>query len=161
MSVSGVRVRTRATAAGPGTGPQNGFFPHTGRSIGLCTRRTSTMSGEEVENMEQSQLAEHISKVGPSQGPTGRGEGPRSHFAFPDSSLSYLYTQISIFYRTSPKHKLKIIKVSCVGDSVCLTCPSGYSPGRQRRLRPAGWSRARAGGSLGHPRLPSGCGFLL
>ncbi|XP_066205031.1 calcium-transporting ATPase type 2C member 2 isoform X3 [Saccopteryx leptura] len=66
-----------------------------GRNIGLCNGKLSTMSGEEVDRMEQDQLADHVGKV-------------------------------SIFFRTSPKHKLKIIKalqesgaiVAMTGDGV-------------------------------------------
>ncbi|XP_036130363.1 calcium-transporting ATPase type 2C member 2 [Molossus molossus] len=62
------------------------------KSIGLCTKKTSIMSGEEVENMEQSQLAEHVNKI-------------------------------SVFYRTSPKHKLKIIKA--LQDSGAIVAMTG------------------------------------
>ncbi|KYO37898.1 calcium-transporting ATPase type 2C member 2 [Alligator mississippiensis] len=66
-----------------------------GRSIGLCNGKLKAMSGEELE-----QLAE--------------------------SELSTTVKQVSIFFRTSPKHKLKIIKalqkagaiVAMTGDGV-------------------------------------------
>ncbi|XP_025058883.1 calcium-transporting ATPase type 2C member 2 isoform X4 [Alligator sinensis] len=66
-----------------------------GRSIGLCNGKLKAMSGEELE-----QLAE--------------------------SELSSTVKQVSIFFRTSPKHKLKIIKalqkagaiVAMTGDGV-------------------------------------------
>lgn len=44
---------------------------HAGRNIGLCNRKLHTMSGEEVESMEQTKLAEHVGKVGSSQGLAG------------------------------------------------------------------------------------------
>lgn len=66
-----------------------------GRNIGLCNGKLKAMSGEEVESMEQEELANCIGKV-------------------------------SVFFRTSPKHKLKIIKalqesgaiVAMTGDGV-------------------------------------------
>lgn len=66
-----------------------------GRTIGLCSETPSAMSGEEVESMEQGELAERVG-------------------------------QVSVFFRTSPKHKLKIIKalqesgaiVAMTGDGV-------------------------------------------
>ncbi|XP_075392863.1 calcium-transporting ATPase type 2C member 2 [Tenrec ecaudatus] len=66
-----------------------------GRSIGLCNGQLRAMSGEELDSMEEGQLAEHVRKV-------------------------------SVFFRTSPKHKLKIIKalqesgaiVAMTGDGV-------------------------------------------
>ncbi|XP_006087145.1 calcium-transporting ATPase type 2C member 2 [Myotis lucifugus] len=66
-----------------------------GQNIGLCNGKLSAMSGEEVESMEPSKLADHVGKV-------------------------------SVFFRTSPKHKLKIIKalqesgaiVAMTGDGV-------------------------------------------
>nr|XP_055162856.1 calcium-transporting ATPase type 2C member 2 [Nyctereutes procyonoides] len=66
-----------------------------GKNIGLCTGKLKAMSGEEVESMEQEELANCIGKV-------------------------------SVFFRTSPKHKLKIIKalqesgaiVAMTGDGV-------------------------------------------
>ncbi|XP_020844919.1 calcium-transporting ATPase type 2C member 2 [Phascolarctos cinereus] len=66
-----------------------------GRNIGLCNGNLKAMSGEEVENMEKSELSANVRKV-------------------------------SIFFRTSPKHKLKIIKalqesgaiVGMTGDGV-------------------------------------------
>ncbi|CAK7317938.1 Calcium-transporting ATPase type 2C member 2 [Vulpes lagopus] len=66
-----------------------------GRNIGLCNGKLKAMSGEEVESMEQEELADCIGKV-------------------------------SVFFRTSPKHKLKIIKalqesgaiVAMTGDGV-------------------------------------------
>ena len=45
---------------------------HTGRNIGLCNGKLSTMSGEEVESMEQSKLTDHVGKVGSSRGVAGR-----------------------------------------------------------------------------------------
>ncbi|OWK15790.1 hypothetical protein Celaphus_00004004, partial [Cervus elaphus hippelaphus] len=78
-----------------------------GRNISLCNGKLSAMSGEEVENAEQSELAERVGKVGcPRGSPAGHG--------------------VSVFYRTSPKHKLKIIKalqetgaiVAMTGDGV-------------------------------------------
>lgn len=44
---------------------------HAGRNIGLCNRKLHAMSGEEVESMEQNKLAEHVGKVGSSQGLAG------------------------------------------------------------------------------------------
>uniref|UniRef100_A0A452ULC0 Calcium-transporting ATPase n=1 Tax=Ursus maritimus TaxID=29073 RepID=A0A452ULC0_URSMA len=70
--------------------------PHpAGRSIGLCNGKLKAMSGEEVDGMEQEELADCVGKV-------------------------------SVFFRTSPKHKLKIIKalqewgaiVAMTGDGV-------------------------------------------
>uniref|UniRef100_A0A4X2LQE9 Calcium-transporting ATPase n=1 Tax=Vombatus ursinus TaxID=29139 RepID=A0A4X2LQE9_VOMUR len=66
-----------------------------GRNIGLCNGKLKAMSGEEVENMEKSELSANVRKA-------------------------------SIFFRTSPKHKLKIIKalqesgaiVGMTGDGV-------------------------------------------
>ncbi|XP_032179145.1 calcium-transporting ATPase type 2C member 2 isoform X4 [Mustela erminea] len=66
-----------------------------GRNIGLCNGKLKAMSGAEVENMEQEELADCVGKV-------------------------------SVFFRTSPKHKLKIIKalqecgaiVAMTGDGV-------------------------------------------
>ncbi|XP_058384367.1 calcium-transporting ATPase type 2C member 2 isoform X2 [Diceros bicornis minor] len=66
-----------------------------GRNIGLCNGQLRAMSGQEVESMEQDELAERVGKV-------------------------------SVFFRTSPKHKLKIIKalqesgaiVAMTGDGV-------------------------------------------
>ncbi|XP_034528796.1 calcium-transporting ATPase type 2C member 2 [Ailuropoda melanoleuca] len=66
-----------------------------GRSIGLCNGKLKAMSGEEVDGMEQEELADCVGKV-------------------------------SVFFRTSPKHKLKIIKalqewgaiVAMTGDGV-------------------------------------------
>lgn len=61
-------------------------------------------------------------------------------------SVSRPPAQVSVFFRTSPKHKLKIIKVSWE--------PRGSvraSPGRWQGLC-SGWSRAQAGGSLGGPQ---------
>ncbi|XP_007528427.1 calcium-transporting ATPase type 2C member 2 isoform X2 [Erinaceus europaeus] len=66
-----------------------------GRHIGLCNGKLKALSGEEVESMEQGQLAKQVGKV-------------------------------SVFFRTSPKHKLKIIKalqesgavVAMTGDGV-------------------------------------------
>uniref|UniRef100_A0A671ERV7 Calcium-transporting ATPase type 2C member 2 n=1 Tax=Rhinolophus ferrumequinum TaxID=59479 RepID=A0A671ERV7_RHIFE len=66
-----------------------------GRNIGLCNGSLKAMSGEEVESMEHTKLADHVGKV-------------------------------SVFFRTSPKHKLKIIKalqesgaiVAMTGDGV-------------------------------------------
>uniref|UniRef100_U6CYK6 Calcium-transporting ATPase n=1 Tax=Neovison vison TaxID=452646 RepID=U6CYK6_NEOVI len=66
-----------------------------GRNIGLCNGKLKAMSGDEVENMEQEELADCVGKV-------------------------------SVFFRTSPKHKLKIIKalqecgaiVAMTGDGV-------------------------------------------
>ncbi|XP_036296340.1 calcium-transporting ATPase type 2C member 2 isoform X3 [Pipistrellus kuhlii] len=66
-----------------------------GQNIGLCNGKLSAMSGEEVDSMEPSKLADHVGKV-------------------------------SVFFRTSPKHKLKIIKalqesgaiVAMTGDGV-------------------------------------------
>ncbi|XP_026346518.1 calcium-transporting ATPase type 2C member 2 [Ursus arctos] len=66
-----------------------------GRSIGLFNGKLKAMSGEEVDGMEQEELADCVGKV-------------------------------SVFFRTSPKHKLKIIKalqewgaiVAMTGDGV-------------------------------------------
>ncbi|XP_049643340.1 calcium-transporting ATPase type 2C member 2 [Suncus etruscus] len=66
-----------------------------GRRIGLCSGQPDTLSGEEVEHLQQEQLVEHVGKV-------------------------------SVFFRTSPKHKVKIIKalqesgavVAMTGDGV-------------------------------------------
>ncbi|XP_073911650.1 calcium-transporting ATPase type 2C member 2 isoform X2 [Castor canadensis] len=66
-----------------------------GRNIGLSNGQLKTMSGEEVDGMEQGVLASHVG-------------------------------QVSVFYRTSPKHKVKIIKalqesgavVAMTGDGV-------------------------------------------
>uniref|UniRef100_A0A8C0SRX7 Calcium-transporting ATPase n=1 Tax=Canis lupus familiaris TaxID=9615 RepID=A0A8C0SRX7_CANLF len=61
-----------------------------GRNIGLCNGKLKAMSGEEVESMEQEELANCIGKV-------------------------------SVFFRTSPKHKLKIIKALQEGTIVAMT----------------------------------------
>ncbi|XP_045845438.1 calcium-transporting ATPase type 2C member 2 isoform X2 [Meles meles] len=66
-----------------------------GRNIGLCNGQLKAMSGDEVENKEQEELADCVGRV-------------------------------SVFFRTSPKHKLKIIKalqecgaiVAMTGDGV-------------------------------------------
>ncbi|XP_007937398.1 calcium-transporting ATPase type 2C member 2 [Orycteropus afer afer] len=66
-----------------------------GRNIGLCNGQLRSMSGAEVDSMEEGELAEHARKV-------------------------------SVFFRTSPKHKLKLIKalqeseaiVAMTGDGV-------------------------------------------
>ncbi|XP_054553008.1 calcium-transporting ATPase type 2C member 2 isoform X2 [Talpa occidentalis] len=66
-----------------------------GRHIGLCNRKLTALSGDEVESMDKGQLAKHI-------------------------------TEVSVFFRTSPKHKLTIIKalqesgaiVAMTGDGV-------------------------------------------
>uniref|UniRef100_A0A5F5PXJ5 Calcium-transporting ATPase n=1 Tax=Equus caballus TaxID=9796 RepID=A0A5F5PXJ5_HORSE len=63
-----------------------------GRNIGLCNGQLKAVSGEEVDSMEQDELADRVRKV-------------------------------SVFFRTSPKHKLKIIKksgaiVAMTGDGV-------------------------------------------
>uniref|UniRef100_A0A8C7BXI0 Calcium-transporting ATPase n=1 Tax=Neovison vison TaxID=452646 RepID=A0A8C7BXI0_NEOVI len=73
----------------------DGFSALAGRNIGLCNGKLKAMSGDEVENMEQEELADCVGKV-------------------------------SVFFRTSPKHKLKIIKalqecgaiVAMTGDGV-------------------------------------------
>lgn len=63
-----------------------------GRNIGLCNRKLRAMSGEEVESMEQNKLADHVGKVGASQGLAGAGwmEGV-SNFAFTDSALPHAF----------------------------------------------------------------------
>ncbi|NXK89494.1 AT2C2 ATPase, partial [Formicarius rufipectus] len=66
-----------------------------GQSIGLCNGKLRAMSGEELDQLEEAELASTVQNV-------------------------------SIFFRTSPKHKLKIIKalqragavVSMTGDGV-------------------------------------------
>lgn len=40
---------------------------HAGRNIDLCNGRLKAMSGEEVESMEHSKLADHVGKVESSQ----------------------------------------------------------------------------------------------
>lgn len=66
--------------------------------------------------------------------------------------LLRLCTQVSVFFRTSPKHKLKIIKVSCAscvhwGQFRAVAMPRGGGGG----------SWVQAGTSLGRPQvvLPS------
>lgn len=50
--------------------------PHpAGRSIGLCNGKLKAMSGEEVDGMEQEELADCIGKVGSSQGVSWGGQG--------------------------------------------------------------------------------------
>lgn len=44
---------------------------HAGKNIGLCTGKLKAMSGEEVESMEQEELADCIGKVGSSLGAGG------------------------------------------------------------------------------------------
>lgn len=108
------------------------------------------MSGDEVENMEQEELADCVGKVGSSRGGLAAGRRERFSSKFTDSALLCPCTQVSVFFRTSPKHKLKIIKVSWE--------PRGSvraSPGRWRGLC-SGWSRARAAGSLGRPQTGVG-----
>lgn len=46
---------------------------HTGRNIGLCNGKLKAMSGEEVDSMEQGELADHVGKVGSPQGLMGKG----------------------------------------------------------------------------------------
>ncbi|NXL96349.1 AT2C2 ATPase, partial [Tyrannus savana] len=66
-----------------------------GQNIGLCNGKLKTMSGEELDQLEEAELSSTVQNV-------------------------------SIFFRTSPKHKLKIIKalqragavVSMTGDGV-------------------------------------------
>lgn len=92
------------------------------------------MSGEEVESAEQSELAERVGKVGSPRG-SPAGCGARGcHVLSADALSPRLRLQVSVFYRTSPKHKLKIIKVS-----------------RVPRLVPRGTAREGGGSAHGWP----------
>ncbi|EFB21504.1 hypothetical protein PANDA_014598, partial [Ailuropoda melanoleuca] len=94
---AGVKEAVRVLCqSGVSVGPGSEGSPHhAGRSIGLCNGKLKAMSGEEVDGMEQEELADCVGKV-------------------------------SVFFRTSPKHKLKIIKalqewgaiVAMTGDGV-------------------------------------------
>lgn len=66
---------------------------HAGQNIGLCNGKLSAMSGEEVESMEPSKLADHVGKVGSPWGLTGSGEGA----VFPASHSRTLPFHASIF----------------------------------------------------------------
>ena len=98
------------------------------------------MSGEEVESAEQGELAEHIGKVGSPPGARRRGQGGAARSSALMLCPLRLRLQVSVFYRTSPKHKLKIIKVS----HAPLLVPRGTARG--------GWG---AGGGVAHG-WPSG-----
>lgn len=102
-----------ADGGGAGASAQNGFSAPAGRNIGLCNGQLKAMSGDEVENKEQEELADCVGRVGSSRG-GGLAGGRRESFSakFTDSALLCPRTQVSVFFRTSPKHKLKIIKVS-------------------------------------------------
>ena len=98
------------------------------------------MSGEEVESAEQSELAERVGKVGSPRGsPAGRGAATSSALTLCPPRL---LLQVSVFYRTSPKHKLKIIKVS----RVPLLVPRGTARegGGSAHGWPSGGRRAAA-----------------
>lgn len=150
---------------------------HAGRNIGLCNGKLSTMSGEEVESMEQSKLADRVGKVGSSWRAPGRWwRGCVPSFLFMDSALSHV--QVSVFFRTSPKHKLKIIKVSCVQGQVlprlsfrvksravvtALLHGTAQGPRRQKPRHPqarAAFPRSRAAASVVSSTQPLGRGGL-
>ncbi|KAL7978957.1 hypothetical protein Chor_001260 [Crotalus horridus] len=72
-----------------------------GKNIGLCNGKMNAMSGEELENIDDSVLSSRVKNV-------------------------TVFEGVSIFFRTSPKHKVKIIKalqkagaiVGMTGDGV-------------------------------------------
>lgn len=75
-------MRPGTTAAGLGHALSADSPHHAGRNIGLCNGKLSAMSGEEVESMELSKLADHVGKVGSPRGLAGSVEGavfPASH----------------------------------------------------------------------------------
>lgn len=85
-----------------------------GRTIGLCNEKLKVMSGEEVESMEQGTLAAQVRQVSSPRGRQGR-DGRGLHLLCPLMALDSVF-QVSIFFRTSPKHKVKIIKVTGLKD---------------------------------------------
>lgn len=88
-----------------------------GRTIGLCDEKLKAMSGEEVEGMEQGTLAARVRQVGSPRGQTGQRWRASPPPMSTDGALAPF--QVSIFFRTSPKHKVKIIKVSGLNDTGC------------------------------------------
>lgn len=70
-----MRGEARDHGCRPGAGPERGSPHHAGQNIGLCNGKLSAMSGEEVESMEPSKLADHVGKVGPPGGSLGAWRG--------------------------------------------------------------------------------------
>lgn len=79
--------------------------------IGLFSKGGQSLSGEEVDQLDLQQLSQIISRV---------SAHTHAHTVMFQSSVavtdgvpgSALCPQISVFYRASPRHKLKIVKVS-------------------------------------------------
>lgn len=83
----------------------SGFF-FAGQNIGLCNGKLKAMSGEELDQVAESELSSTVKNV--------MVLSTVSRPCSTSTSISYHHVfvfQISIFFRTSPKHKLKIIKV--------------------------------------------------
>lgn len=57
-----------------GSQRSDGFSALAGRNIGLCNGKLKAMSGDEVENMEQEELADCVGKVGASRRGLAGGE---------------------------------------------------------------------------------------
>ncbi|NXS65602.1 AT2C2 ATPase, partial [Pandion haliaetus] len=92
-----------------------------GQNIGLCNGKLKAMSGEELDQLAEAELSSAVKNVIVLITKT------RPTFNSIHVIQDYFFVfQVSIFFRTSPKHKLKIIKalqragavVSMTGDGV-------------------------------------------
>lgn len=88
-------------------GLHSGLF-FAGQNIGLCNGKLKAMSGEELDQVAESELSSTVKNVMVLNTASRLCSISTSIHLIPSCVFVF---QISIFFRTSPKHKLKIIKV--------------------------------------------------
>lgn len=88
-------------------GLHSGLF-FAGQNIGLCNGKLKAMSGEELDQVAESELSSTVKNVMVLNTVSRLCSISTSIHLIPSCVFVF---QISIFFRTSPKHKLKIIKV--------------------------------------------------
>ncbi|OXB55654.1 hypothetical protein ASZ78_015419 [Callipepla squamata] len=80
-----------------------------GQNIGLCNGKLKAMSGEELDQVAESELSSTVRNVMVLNAVSRPCSTTTSIHLIPSCGFVF---QVSIFFRTSPKHKLKIIKTS-------------------------------------------------
>lgn len=97
------------------SGSYSGFL-FAGKNIGLCNGKLKAMSGEELDQVAESELSSTVKNVMVLNTVSRPCSISTSIHLIPSCVFVF---QISIFFRTSPKHKLKIIKVLKVSQIHC------------------------------------------
>lgn len=87
-----------------------------GQNIGLCNGKLKAMSGEELDQLAEAELSSTVKNVMVLITKTR----PTFNSIHVIQDCIFFVFQVSIFFRTSPKHKLKIIKVRRASQICCM-----------------------------------------